>query len=1600
MAFSLTDDYLAQLELEQASTSPSGSRTRPTISDSLAQLELETAGQTPGGAPSTTFFPSLGGNAQQVAAQIAGRGYPMQDTPSWISGADAAAFLGMQSYDPNMLYQRPWDPSGAPIPLETLFNQMVRDAITSQRTGPTSLVGGNPLGVQERSPTGIAPSGPFSLTAPIAVPSGTNRVPVGETAPPAIPGVPFAGQYNGSLGVPTPSNRGPLAGFGDVLGAGLNAMDVGREHFGNPLAGGIANAVTDPSLASTIGAVTSAFGGPLQMAIGAGMANLGTDYQGSKQRGEEIRSDIYNVPGVGTGLGAAYDVLTDPLTYVGIGAAGALAKKAPALSPLLAGKYNPVGGLLEGVGPQRVLPLAIGAGAGAQLAESTNTPFVPEAAERFGFPLIGGLAGLGASGVASRPRLAGATPPSASATVPSPELGRVVIGGAMPPTQSRSAMRNLADVPMQATTRLMTFGMDPTPALLAGVAKVPNEPVLGMFEALPPEQASWVRRFFPNPDDPQVRPIMQERARGIAVTESQAVALRAKAQAVESQFKWVNVKKNHFVRLLDGSSEDIRDVAARLPEFETKGLITPAQAQAIRDLGAELNKFADLSAYYGKPIGTRADVQEGGVYLPRGKPTEDGVAGIVEASGPARRGGRAGPERSAIFDSVRTGVSNGEIYPRLSDAVYNYAHGLGRANAERATADTLSKLRDADGKLMISTPKELVDQRLRAQYEDLGREVVNVRNRLRTAEKRAKIAGAQADELDTAIERVEVGIPETGTRGVARTRTVMGQEAGRAENLLTERFGRPAGSEPVRIKMPVELSRRLRGEEIQRVLDRFEEIVPPDVDKLRQLDTAVNNSYRRINTLRARGGHWANVADGLSRDLDRLGGDLKEVGDRYRAALDSVGRGRGSIQGLAPLSGSTFPDKIANTANRYLNQTARLQGRGSGVYRGLEAVKDATFPIRLGIDIGYAGIHGLIPAAVDKAAWAASARASAEAFFGRPALGGTLQYIDDLHARLGLPRTTDMARNGLAFSGSGARSAGVSFGSVGETIRSLPPVKQFDRAYGTFVDNWRALAASNKLQTAKALGLDISDDAVQRDIYRVINQVSGYGSKPFLGEWGQFFLTAPRMYQGDFELLGAALKNGDISGAIARDAMLRTIGQVVMTTEAINRLNGYDTEYGVDVSFEDGRPKVSFPPDWLAIKDIDGNDVKLLGRYDSLARVATATLHGDLTYGLETKAAPGISILRDLIRGEDFYGRDYNLNSGEGLKNFARSLLPLPAQTLEETGSLTAALLDLHGLKSRQASFYTKLTRQYFDETGRDYTSDKKIEPRKVYEWMKGHPELEAEEKTYLDEMIARGQDWAVSVKSADDARAAFNANQSARDAELLQGGYPEEWRSLRSDDLKYLRGRTDEIWKDYVPPEDGQPQLLKDYFAAIEAGRELTGAWDSAPLEAFMASLNETDQKWIEDNTGLSRELTPVEQRYRAEVRIIADSGYWSYPDEIARRFAADVGFPATIQSRADLYDYVENEIGKRMRAEGQDPTTLDGRTARDEWVASVLSYYTDWVSNVREDMRYQLVDSPYADGGKVQLWELLVKWGYKEPSEDEREFLRQHGDRTGGYQ
>lgn len=153
------------------------------------------------------------------------------------------------------------------------------------------------------------------------------------------------------------------------------------------------------------------------------------DPAGQYQEGRQAWDESINSPEVNAFVRTAVETATDPMLYIGSGTVGGLSKGLaargliptnPAVRAALTGRFSPVGGLLEGASAKGALGIALGAGAGAQAAESFDIPWLPEGLERAVLPMAGGAL---AGGWAGKAKLPSARPWKGAETATRAELG-------------------------------------------------------------------------------------------------------------------------------------------------------------------------------------------------------------------------------------------------------------------------------------------------------------------------------------------------------------------------------------------------------------------------------------------------------------------------------------------------------------------------------------------------------------------------------------------------------------------------------------------------------------------------------------------------------------------------------------------------------------------------------------------------------------------------------------------------------------------------------------------------------------------------------------------------------------------------------------------------------------------------------------------------------------------------------------------------------------------------------------------------------------------------------------------------------------------------
>lgn len=166
----------------------------------------------------------------------------------------------------------------------------------------------------------------------------------------------------------------------------------------------------------------------------------------------------------------------------------------------------------------------------------------------------------------------------------------------------------------------------------------------------------------------------------------------------------------------------LRDVAARYPVYEPH--LNPQQRAAmerIREMVAPyreaLTEVADeesliTGAASDIKFGVRADVMEGGFYIPRGTAETDELADIAAQRLKGRSGnsGTKGFEKSASYPSEAAGIADGYRYTPVAESMGGYVRGAGNRAIDRHTANYLLSRVDETGARIASEAAGDVDR--------------------------------------------------------------------------------------------------------------------------------------------------------------------------------------------------------------------------------------------------------------------------------------------------------------------------------------------------------------------------------------------------------------------------------------------------------------------------------------------------------------------------------------------------------------------------------------------------------------------------------------------------------------------------------------------------------------------------------------------------------------------------------------------------------------------------------------------------------------------------------------------------------------------------
>ena len=866
----------------------------------------------------------------------------------------------------------------------------------------------------------------------------------------------------------------------------------------------------------------------------------------------------------------------------------------------------------------------------------------------------------------------------------------------------------------------------------------------------------------------------------------------------------------------------IQDVAARLPDFLPH--MHADQIAALERIRAEIEPYTNALKDFGIEHGSRADIIDGGFYIPRGNAALEGADAprkVGRSRGSA--GGKIGAERHAKFvpgendldiESMSDAIANGYEYSSLEESLRGHVGDVGRRVTDKQVAEYFKNLVDEEGNYIGETAFDRMNPAVRAEYQAAKKAAARVQSRLHTALKRAGLATGKGDELASVLERQATGAAQRASAG-AESAT----EIATRMDAMRHRVTPPP---------------------------RTAEAATNEINTLQRF---ISRSQDRIYELRQRGGRYADEAGILQQQLDAARTRLENVEPRYQRAIDnarSTPRDQGRID-ISGLEQHTFPDAIANAANKYIKNEKPPSGQGAVLLNTISAFNNLLRGLRASMDVSFTGIQGLIGAVHHPVDYGRAVALAWRSMGDPQALGKYLLDFDEAAIKNGGLTSRQWIEAGLHVGGADTEFAiGKGLPAIGEALGKggkINPIRGSNRAFGYFGDMLRMELADTAYRNALAHGFDMTSPANLRSVADVANNATGWSPNAFAGTTGHLAMFAPRFFQSQLDLLAKAATEGTIAGHEARMMIAKLVGTGTILTVAANEFSDRPIPY--EELFD---PR---SPNFMRMR-IDGQDVSLFGPWDSLLRGITNAAQGDITYMARTKASPFVSMAWDLLSGDTFTGENAR-TPGEALRN----LLPFSlAQSPEAIMSATKG--DLGGL-GREAIGTTGLKATPMTPNEQLDTLSKATYGKPFYDLLASQQEEIKKEHPDL---------WqrAVERKSSQTQRfemlkGQYREEQMAADGQLLAGALSrEDWKNQFDDRRQQMFGAGRALFDNKAIANPKTPE--QRYIQIIESHKDAAGAIDWDKVDVDVAALSAADQAYIEDRQGLGN--TPVVAAYK----------------------------------------------------------------------------------------------------------------------------------------
>lgn len=1469
------------------------------------------------------------------------------------------------------------------------------------------------------------------LIAPSQLRAQVQDMPLYDRAP-AIQNVETRAPGFLSSGLQAP--QGAREGFGNLAADALRIADMPREYIGAPLAGATLGRFAEDDGSFSLGSIGRGLADtPRAMTVpGLGLAGAGiTDllrpggYQDAREQSEAIRS---NLP---TGAQIGYDVLTDPLMYVGPGAARTLSTRLPAaLRPALTGSRNPIGAIVEGVGPARVLPTAVGAGAGTTIAEELGAP-----------SWVGSTVGAVLGSAATNLR----RPPMQSAVTGEPPRGP--LPPEMTPVGRPSPAANIEPLPSRGQKV-------PAPRSF----QQPEGELAGAIEAIRAgvrEEASIRRRGVAAAEiaegrGTQVKNYDQLLREGIdAGLSPEAAAAQARrglaVGPLRSTTAEVPLTPTQRAALYEGVNEAFR--TGELSAFDHVRAVT-ALDRLLRGDGLQPNEARIVSRLLGDEVAKAGvargapnnvelartekfleqEVRKADVALTRAQRQAD----IAETNAQSRADLRAFHER--YKEMARNGEISEEVsqrmmtpeerrimerYKKVQDARTQREWAAaqleaGKANQARVRAEQRYQQQS----------KAYLDRFDRLIREDYERDLKQTQAWL---DKENAAARAESSKAAQRGVRAEIDAQDMADKAAQRERWKTIARQNEIEQRYIDELNRPFSmTEEMRNIGRRELDarnerlqseagefaetamRKVAPERMSQVIDEIRKQYPDMPDDASMLENIVTTWQKQNEFLTERITANPNRARRLTDAVQAVA--TGRINDPYVAAvvtrqvhleraLELAGMSREAARSITDAAGRIqlqrrYPagvppeidELLASTRASFTSNTNAVEAAGQIVqeWKNLQfGIGDFAVLFQQGLKSGVTGSVPILAGLTNRML--------------------ALAHLPSMSMDAGnhLPRAIAAQLDGVAQGIKVGITDNIEEGSI---LRHIPGLKGVDRQamrlaqamtdfqFGTILTSIRNLNYEGNLVLAKMAGADIQDSRIRQQAASFANHNTSYAPLAQSSNRRAFeraaLLSAPmrraqvnqilQVSEGLTRDLALAAK-GDpearVRAGLAAATIVSAVASVYLTKKAM-----FDwlelTEPGEDFDFDPRSRgfgymtlkggKVINPFPQLQIMKAIAQSVQALEDND-YSDLGEAWQRLALGSGSPVARVAAQALGYGFEPGVGWRLGDYNPSEKPVWMRLTEAFAPPIVSEVVREGMDPYTLLEAGGQPVFDEGPRDRLSRDYKNETGRDYWEDiKDREGRAQIDSWIESTGRQELEREATERDAERGNEGAQRALASDAATEEQLAEQKKRDEAFRAG-------DMAPADWRAARNQRNEFYRGrreqvYADVEPGPEKDAVDrYYRIIEDATE-AGIVDWDEVEGRVQLLPAADRKFIEENTGGGG--TQVEKEYKRDVKAIADSGYWDIPDALAKYYGEYVGLQ--VSSQAELRDIVRQGI---IQHSGLNPADWREREMIDKWVDQELKPYTDWVTKERKAFREQ---SP-------QITNLLIKWDYKEPNMDE---------------